>query len=98
MSGEWSLVSLNGKSISQSGTVQFKQNTFHAKICNSMNGKYVALKDKIITRNIMSTKMYCEGDIMKVENMMSQRGLTYMFGDTELTITTHDGDIMKWKK
>lgn len=94
----WNLVSLNGKAITQSGTLTFQRNTFHAKLCNIMNGKYIALKDRIYSRDVISTMMYCDGDIMTVENLLGQRGLTYMVGDTELTIMTLSGDTIKWKK
>ena len=85
---DWSLASLNNKNITQSGTLSFTRNTFHAKLCNSMSGKYVALKDRLYTRQVMSTMMYCEGDIMMVESLMSERGLSFMVGSDTLTITT----------
>lgn len=85
---DWSLVSLNNKNITQSGTLSFTRNTFQAKLCNTMNGKYVALMDHLFTRQIMSTMMYCEGNIMTVENLMSERGLSFMVGSDTLTITT----------
>lgn len=87
---DWSLVSLNNKNITQSGTLSFTRNTFQAKLCNTMNGKYVALMDHLFTRQVMSTMMYCEGDIMTVENLLSERGLSFMVGSDTLTITTRN--------
>jgi hypothetical protein len=42
--------------------------------------------------------MYCEGDIMKVENAMSMRRATFIVGSDTLMITTEKGDIVVWKK
>lgn len=95
---DWSLVSLNDKNITQSGTLSFTRHTFHAKLCNTLNGKYVALMDRLFTRQVMSTMMYCEGDIMTVESLMSERGLSFMVGSDTLTITTRKWDTIVWQK
>jgi heat shock protein HslJ len=84
----WNLVSLDGKNITQSGTITFTRNMIQAKLCNTMRGRYTAINDHINTRGLMSTMMYCEGEIMTVESLLSERGLTYMVGETTLTIET----------
>ena len=97
-SGTWNLVSLNGKAIDSSATIKFEKNRFHAKICNIMNGNYGVLGSTLIFRNTMSTMMYCEGDIMKVENALSFTRAKFMVGSDTLTITTKKGDVIVWKK
>lgn len=98
-SGTWHLESLNGKSLSGStATLDFEKNRFHAKICNSMNGGYGVFRDRIIFRRVVSTMMYCEWDIMKVENAMAFAHARFMVGSDTLTITTRKGDVIIWKK
>ena len=38
--GTWMIQSLNGKNIMSSGTLSFYKNTFSAKLCNTINGRY----------------------------------------------------------
>lgn len=94
----WELVSLDGKNITQSGTITFSRNMIQAKLCNTMRGRYTAIGDRINTRGLMSTMMYCEGDIMTIESLLSERVLTYMVGETTLTIETRSGHTIEWKK
>lgn len=98
-SGTWTLESFNGKTLTQTGTISFKNGRFSAKLCNMMNGGYTATQSVLIFRRTISTKMYCEGDIMQVENVLASmtRG-TYMVGESSLTITTKRGDTIIWKK
>ena len=63
-----------------------------------MNGNYGVLGSTLIFRNTMSTMMYCEGDIMKVENALSFTRAKFMVGSDTLTITTKKGDVIVWKK
>lgn len=56
----WNLESLDGKALTQSGTITFSRNIIQAKLCNSMRGRYTALGENIYTRGFMSTRMYCE--------------------------------------
>ncbi len=98
--GIWWVSTLNGKPISASGSLTFSRNTFSAKLCNTLSGQYGTLRgDILIARRVISTKMYCESDIMTVENAMSHLTLSrFMVGDTTLTITTRKGDVIVWKK
>ncbi len=97
--GTWILESFNGKTLAHTGTLMFHNNRFHAKLCNSVNGRYVAMSSRLILRNMYSTKMYCDTDIMPVETaLMSINRGTYMVGSNSLTITTRKGDVIVWKK
>jgi heat shock protein HslJ len=97
--GTWTIVSLNGKAIASSGTLQFTKHSFSAKLCNTLSGKYTTfLGERIFLRSGMSTMMYCESDIMKVENAMNFRRAIFMVGDYDLTFTTLKGDVIIWKK
>jgi heat shock protein HslJ len=97
--GTWTIVSLNGKAITASGTLQFTKHAFTANLCNTVAGKYSTfLGERLFLRNTISTKMYCEGDIMKVEDAMSFRQGIFIVGDYDLTITTKKGDVIVWKK
>ena len=98
-SGTWVLDTFNGKTVTQTGTITFERGKFHAKLCNVMNGRFWTTQSVMVFKNTMSTMMYCEGDIMNVENALG--GMTrgsYMVGDTNLTITTRKGDIITWIK
>lgn len=63
-STSWSIVSFNGTKITSTGTLSFSNRTFSAKLCNSLSGKYSVLDKTFILRNVVSTRMYCEGDSM----------------------------------
>lgn len=97
--GTWTLETFNGKSILHTGTITFQNNRFIAKLCNTINGRYVAMSSRLILRNAFSTKMYCDTDIMPVESALT--GMiwgTYMVGSNNLTITTKSGDVTTWTK
>lgn len=94
----WNLESLDGQSLSQSGTLTFSRNMIQAKLCNTLHGRYTVFGDRIYTRGLVSTMMYCEGPIMIVESLLSERGLTYFVGETTLTITTRSGHTIEWVK
>ncbi len=68
--GTWTLESFDGKAITEIGTITFSNNRFHAKLCNTINGRYVAMSNRLILRNAFSTKMYCDSPIMSVENAL----------------------------
>jgi hypothetical protein len=42
--------------------------------------------------------MYCEGDIMMVENALNFARARFIVETNNLTITTKKGDVMVWKK
>jgi heat shock protein HslJ len=68
---EWKLVTYNGKTLDHAATIKFEKNRFHAKVCNTMNSRYnLTITGKLVIRQGMSTMMYCEGDIMKVESLL----------------------------
>lgn len=96
--GTWAIESLNGTKVTSSGTITFAVNRFSAKLCNMVNGKYRTVRDVLLVRDTFSTKMYCDSDIMKVENAFSFSRSTFMVGSDTLTITTQSGDVMIWKK
>lgn len=87
-SGTWTIESLNGKNITTSGSINFSKNTFSAKLCNTINGRYGIVLSTLVFRNAFSTMMYCDGDIMSVENAMNFTRAKFMVGSDILTITT----------
>lgn len=99
-SGTWVVSTLNNRAITSSGTLTFGKNTFSAKLCNTINARYGVLRWEIlIVRGMMSTRMYCDSDIMQVEDAMNHLTLSRLmvWSDT-LTITTRRGDVIVWKK
>lgn len=86
--GTWLIDSFNGKTIQSSGSIVFGKNTFSAKLCNNINGQYGTLGGALILRKVMSTRMYCDSDIMKVEDAWSFARAKFMVGSTQLTVTT----------
>lgn len=96
--GTWLIESLNGKAIQSSGFITFAKNTFTAKLCNAINGEYGTLAGTLILRKVMSTRMYCDSDIMKVEDAWGFTRAKFMVGSTQLTITTKKWDVIVWKK
>ena len=96
--GTWIIESLNGKTIKTSATLTFNKNTFNAKVCNTMSGQYGVTSNVLIFRKVISTMMYCDGDIMLVENALQLTRAKFMVGSTNLTITTKKWDVIVWKK
>lgn len=96
--GTWIIESLNGKPIQSSGSITFGKNTFTAKLCNTINGQYGTLAGSLILRKVMSTRMYCDSDIMKVEDVWNFARAKFMVGSSQLTVTTKKWDIIVWKK
>jgi heat shock protein HslJ len=96
--GIWIIESLNGKAIQSSGSITFGKNTFSAKLCNTINGQYGTLAGTLMLRKVMSTRMYCDSDIMKVEDAWSFSRAKFMVWSTQLTVTTKQGDVIVWKK
>ena len=94
----WEIESLNGLAIKTQWTITFSKNTFSAKICNNINGQYGTFAGTLIFRKVISTMMYCDGDIMMVENAMNFTRAKFMVGSDSLTITSKKGDIIVWKK
>lgn len=96
---EWILQSYNGKKFDQTATIKFEKNRFYAKICNTMNGRYnLTVQDKLITRQVISTMMYCEGDSMQIESLFATSRFDLIVGADTLTLTTKKGDVLVWKK
>ncbi len=99
MAGTWYIKSFNGKAITSSGNINFgKKNTFGARLCNSIGGNFGATKDRLFVRNMVSTMMYCDTDIMPVENAMSFTRARYYVGANELKFITNKGDTFIWTR
>lgn len=96
--GTWVIESFNGKSIKTQATLKFSKNTFNAKVCNTMSGQYGITSNVLIFRKVISTMMYCDSDIMLVENALQFTRAKFMVGSTNLTITTKKWDVIVWKK
>jgi heat shock protein HslJ len=86
--GIWMIESMNGKAIQSSGTITFAKNTFTAKLCNNMSGQYGTHMGALILRKVVSTRMYCDTDIMQVENAWNFSRAQFMVGSKNLTVTT----------
>ena len=86
--GSWIIESMNGKSIKSSGSLTFAKNTFTAKLCNTLNGQYGTHAGALILRKVIATRMYCDSDIMQVENAWNFSRAQFMVGATNLTVTT----------
>lgn len=86
--GNWLIESLNGKTITASGTLKFSKNIFSAKLCNNISGQYGTLAGTLIFRKVISTRMYCDSDIMQVEDALRFARAQFSVGSTILTITT----------
>ncbi len=99
-SGTWVVSMLNNNAITSSGTLTFSKNTFSAKLCNNISAHYGVLRwDILIVRSMISTRMYCESDMMQVEDALDHITLSrFMVGSDTLTITTRKGDVIVWKK
>lgn len=98
-SGIWNIVSLNGSGITSSGALSFNtSNKFSAKLCNMMSGRYSAFNNRLIFRNTVATDMYCNSDIMLVENAMMFRQAWYKVTSENLTIVTKNGDTIMFDR
>lgn len=94
--GEWESVSLNGISIT-GATLRFYERRFSAKVCNTLQGSYGVFRDRLVMRNVISTRMYCEG-LMDLEYTLSTGRSVFSVGSDTLTIETAHGDTIVWKK
>ena len=97
-SGTWNIDSFNGKKITTSGTITFDKKTFSAKLCNMMNGQYGTISNVLIFRKAISTRMYCDSDIMAVEDAMNFTRAQFLVGESTLVIKTRKWDIISFKK
>ncbi len=86
--GTWLIDTFNNKAITASGSLKFSKNTFSAKLCNTLNGQYGTLAGALIFRKVTSTLMYCDSDIMQVEDALRFARAKFSVGSTILTITT----------
>lgn len=94
----WSIVSLNGKAITSSGTLTLSGRTMSAKLCNNVSGRYHVIGKTLVLRNTISTMMYCDTDIMPVETAIGKANLAKLsLSGTTLTMKTRH-DIIVWKK
>lgn len=96
--GTWVLDTFNGKTLKSSATLTFNKNTFNAKVCNTLSGQYGVTSNILVFRKVISTMMYCEGDIMSVEYALNFTRSKFMVGSNQLTITTKKWDVIIWKK
>jgi heat shock protein HslJ len=96
---EWNLSSYNGMSYEKSDiTINFEKNRFSAKVCNTMNGRYsLTIGSRLVTRQVVSTMMYCEG-LMDIEAILGGSRFVTMVGSDTLTMKTKNGDTLIWKK
>lgn len=86
--GTWVLDTFNGKTLKSSATLTFNKNTFNAKVCNTLSGQYGVTSNILVFRKVISTMMYCEGDIMSVEYALNFTRSKFIVGSNQLTITT----------
>ncbi len=96
--GSWIIDTFNGKTVTSSGTLKFSKNTFSAKLCNNIGGQYGTIAGILVFRKTVSTLMYCDSDIMQVEDALKFSRAQFMVGSTNLTITTKKWDVIVWKK
>lgn len=75
--------------------VGFDGQNMNAKVCNSMSGAYTVNNIVLKAPQVMSTKMFCEGDAGKAETAFTS-GLSSGFEVTafENTITLKDGSAV----
>lgn len=84
--------SVNGKTVPADSnyTVAFTDGKIHAKICNNLNGNFDLTKTTIVSQNMISTMMYCEGS-MDYESSFSKLftgdGATFSLENNILTLT-----------
>ncbi len=95
--GNWTLDSMDGKTVAMSGiTLQFTKKSFHAKICNNINGSYSVGDSVITTGPAMSTLMYCEG-LMDIESNFDLSGALWKIENNRLSISTKKNHTFLWK-
>lgn len=96
---KWEAVSLNGTAVTAGGTLNFQNVTLSGRLCNSYGGRFTAEGGKL-SGIIMSTRMYCDNDLMKVETAMDFNNSSYSVSTDgrTLTVTNSHGDVVVWKK
>jgi heat shock protein HslJ len=94
----WSLVSWNGKAVTESVSLEFKKNTLSAKICNTISGKFSIRKNTISAPHLASTRMMCQGGIMDIENAFDLDAATFSLKDGILTVITEKKNTFVWKQ
>lgn len=70
--------------------VAFDGNTMNAKVCNSMSGAYTVNNIVLKAPQVMSTKMFCEGDAGKAETAFTSglsNGFEVTAADNTITLT-----------
>ncbi len=70
--------------------VGFDGQNMNAKICNSMSGAYTVNNVVLKAPQVMSTKMFCEGDAGKAETAFTSglaNGFEVMAADNTITLT-----------
>lgn len=67
----YNLASFNGKKLT--GTLSFKDGRIASKFCNNVNGEYTFKNGTLISKNMISTMMYCAEDgLMDAESTFSK--------------------------
>lgn len=97
-SDAWVIESFNGKDTSVAATIRFDGKNYQAKMCNSQSGTYRIIGNTLVFRAGISTLMYCEWEIMDIENAMAVSRAKIKVTSNTLTITTKKGDVITWKK
>lgn len=94
----WNLVSFNGTGAS--GTLSFTENMMSSKFCNNVNQGYIYDSGTLVASGFaMSTKMYCEGLPMTLENAFTIDTKTpVIFVGNSLTIRTASNNIFVFTK
>lgn len=96
---DWNLVSYNGQDAS--GTLSFTSDTMYSKFCNNVSQGYTYTHDSISSNGMgISTKMYCDGLPMTLEDNfdISTSGTASIISGDTLTITTNTKHIFTFKK
>lgn len=58
-------------------TTSFDDTRMGANICNAMGGDYSIVGGKLVVPNMISTMMYCQGILGKIEGLFQPNGATY---------------------
>lgn len=76
--GDWVLQEYNAELITSTGyTLSLGADTINAKFCNNMFGSYTVKDGRIVAPTLASTRMYCEGLSMTLENTFAVDSATY---------------------
>ncbi len=108
--GNWKLTHFNNSDVSTGNfSAIFSTNTFSVKLCNGISGRYLLSGSTFTTSNTMSTRMYCDGLPMTLENAWQLDGASYTiqtlpqtFGwvwtNHQMSITMKNGDTFLFSR